>query len=216
MTYDEDFTPGEEFANAAIHGGGALLAIAALIVLIIHSSAHSTQWYPVSFIVYGVTLVFLFTMSTLFHGIRMKPAKDVFEVLDHSGVYVLIAGTYMPFCFVVIGGTMGWVIFGIMWGMTAVGAVLKIFFAKRFILLSTTVYIMMGCTIFLAFGKVIATLPIAGLIWLLLGGAFYTSGTVFYIRRTFRYHHAVWHSFALAGSICHFICIFFFVLPLMP
>lgn len=216
MNYDEDFTAGEETANAAIHGAGALFAVAGLVLLIVHTSAHHTPGYPLSFIIYGITLVFLFTMSTLFHGIRVRRIKDVFEVLDHIGVYALIAGTYMPFCFVVIGGTRGWIIFGIMWGMTAVGAVLKVFFAKRFIVLSTVVYICMGCTIFVAFDRVLAVLPPAGTFWLILGGAIYTSGTIFYVRRTFRYHHAIWHSFALAGSICHFICVFFYILPLMP
>lgn len=217
MAYPQVFTTGEEVINSVTHGLGALFSVAALVILAVSSAFYGSAWHVVSFVIYGSTLVFLYLMSAIFHGLRagkVKRAMDVFEILDHSGVFILIAGTYTPFCFIVIQGALGWTIFGIVWGLTVGGIIFKLYFVKRFVFVSTLIYVLMGWLVVLAYGKVVATLPAAGLYLLVGGGIIYTVGTVFYIWQLFKFHHAVWHLFVLGGSVCHFLCVLFYVLPL--
>ena len=138
----------------------------------------------------------------------------MFEFLDHSGVFLLIAGTYTPFSLVVLHGRVGWAIFGIIWGLFAAGIIYKTFFLKKAVIVSTLIYVCMGWVIVLAFKPLVESLVGAGLFWLLLGGVLYTGGTVFYVWRRVRYHHALWHLFVIAGTACHFICVLFYVLPI--
>jgi hemolysin III len=203
----------EEKANAISHGIGVLLSIAALILLIVQASLHGSAWHLVSFSIFGVSLVTLYSCSTLLHSIQHPKLKDLFEILDHSAIYLLIAGTYTPYLLVTLRGPFGWTFFGIIWGLAIVGMVLKIFFVKRFMVLSTFCYIVMGWLIVLAFKPLYMNLPFGGIMWLVVGGLLYTCGTTFYLWRRVPYHHAIWHVFVLAGSACHFISIFGYVLP---
>jgi hemolysin III len=210
----ENYTLGEEIANAVTHGIGVLMAIAGLVLLIVFSSIYGNSWYVVSLTIYGSALVILYTMSTIYHSLPRGKAKDIFEILDHSSIYLLIAGTYTPFELITLRGTIGWIFFGITWGMAIVGILFKIFFVKKFVILSTLIYIAMGWMIVFAIKPLFYALPLNGMIFLATGGVLYTAGTVFYIKRKMKYHHAVWHLFVLGGSAMHFFAILFYVLPL--
>ena len=210
----KNFTVGEEIANSIAHGIGALLSIAALVILIVAAVIRGSIWHVVSFTIYGSTLVILYTFSTIYHALTHKTAKYVFEILDHSAIYLLIAGTYTPFTLIVFHGTFGWTLFGIVWSLAAIGIVFKAFFVKRFMIISTMIYILMGWMIVMGIKQLFANLPKGGIIWLVIGGLAYTLGTFFYMYRKVRYFHFVWHLFVLAGSICHFFAVLFYILPI--
>lgn len=209
---EEFFTTGEEVANSIIHGFGMLFSLAALVLMIIFSALEGTAWHVVSTSIFGVTLLLLYTSSTLYHALTNRKAKNLFEIFDHSSIYLLIAGTYTPFTLVTLRGPLGWTIFGIVWGMAVLGILFKIFFVKRFVFLSTLIYIIMGWMIIIGINPLMQNIDPKGIFWLVTGGILYTLGTVFYIWRKFRYHHAVWHLFVLAGSFCHFWCVLFYVI----
>ena len=207
------FSKREEVANATIHGIGALLSIAGLILLIIFSSLEGTVLHVVSFIIFGVTMLLLYLSSTLVHSFPEGKTKDLFEIFDHSAIYLFIAGTYTPILFHLIQGVLGWTLFGVVWGMAALGVVFKSFYAKKFLFTSTILYIIMGWLIVLAWKPLQQHLSGNGLTLLVIGGVLYTVGTVFYVWRSFPYHHAIWHLFVLAGSILHFFVILLYILP---
>lgn len=205
---------GEEIANAITHGVGTLLAIAALVILIVYASIYGDARHVVSLTIYGSTLVILYLTSTLYHSFPQPKVKYVFKILDHSAIYLLIAGTYTPFTLITLQGTTGWTIFGIVWGLAFIGILFKAFFVKRFQVVSTICYIVMGWIIIVAIKPLIENLPMNGVIWLVVGGLLYTLGAVFYLWERLRYNHAIWHLFVLGGSVAHFFSIFFYVLPL--
>lgn len=203
----------EEIANAITHGIGAILSVVALVFLIVNATKFGNFWHIISFSVYGTTLVLLYLFSTLLHSFQQQKIKRVFEILDHTAIYLLIAGTYTPFLLVTLHGPLGWTLFGIVWGLALVGIVFKAFFVKRFIVLSTLFYLLMGWIIIFAIKPLYESLPFYGMFWLVLGGILYTLGTIFYIWRRIPYHHAIWHVFVLFGSASHFFAIMFYVLP---
>lgn len=202
----------EEIANSITHGIGAVLSIAALALLIVFASLKGTAWHVVSFTVYGVTMLLLYLSSTLLHSFPEGKVKDLFEIFDHSSIYLFIAGTYTPILFNVIRGPLGWALFGVVWGIAVSGVVFKSFFVKRFMYASTLFYILMGWVIVFAWHPLLANFR-GGLIWLVIGGALYTLGTIFYVWRSFPFHHAVWHLFVLGGSVAHFFAILLYALP---
>lgn len=205
------YTTGEEIANAITHGIGVLLAIAALVLLVVFSSIYGNATAVVSFTVYGSTLVMLYLMSTIYHSLPRGKAKDVFEILDHSSIFLLIAGTYTPFALVTLKGAKGWTVFGIVWGLALAGMVMKVFLVKKFVILSTLTYILMGWMAIFILKDIMASVPLNGVILLVLGGVAYTVGTFFYIWRKMPYHHAIWHLFVVAGSLFHFFTILIYV-----
>jgi len=207
------YTKGEEIANAITHGIGVLLSIAALVLLIVFAVMKGTALHVVSFTIYGTSMVLLYTASTLVHSFPEGKAKRVFESLDHSCIYIFIAGTYTPILFHIVQGTLGWVLFGVVWGLTVCGIVFKSMFANRFLFTSTILYILMGWCIVFAWNRLANHFDPQGLTLLVIGGVLYTVGTVFYMWRSFPYHHAVWHLFVLAGTIVHFFSILLYVLP---
>lgn len=213
MAQTYTYSKKEEVANAITHGIGSLLSVAALVLLVVFAVMKGSAWHVVSFAIYGATMLMLYVASTLVHSFPEGKAKDVFEILDHSFIYIFIAGTYTPILLNVIQGTLGWTLFGIVWGVALVGVVFKSFFAKRFLFTSTLIYIAMGWIIVFAWGPLIRNLPQGGLTLLIVGGVLYTVGTVFYVWRSFPYHHAVWHLFVLGGSVFHFFAILLHVLP---
>jgi len=213
MADTHTYSKKEEIANAITHGIGSLLSVAALTVLLIFASIYGSIWHVVTFAVFGTTMLLLYLSSTLVHSFPEGKLKDLFEIFDHTSIYLFIAGTYTPFTLAVIKGPLGWSLFGTVWGIALCGAVFKSFFTKKFLFLSTVFYIAMGWIIVIAWKPLMMGLPLGGILLLVAGGLAYTLGTVFYVWRGFRYHHMVWHLFVLAGSACHFFAVLFYVLP---
>lgn len=213
MANTHTYTRREEVANAATHGAGALLSVAALVLLIVFAAVKGTAVHVVSFTIYGSAMLLLYAASTLVHSFPEGKVKQIFEIMDHSCIYLFIAGTYTPILFHVIGGRLGWALFGIVWGVALAGVVFKSFFASRYLFTSTMLYIAMGWIIVFAWGPLVDNLAPGGLKLLVSGGLLYTFGTVFYMWRSFPYHHAVWHLFVLGGSVLHFFAILLYVLP---
>ena len=203
----------EEIASSVTHGVGFLFAVAALSVMVVFAALRGNAWHVVSCSIYGATLVLLFAASTLYHSFPWPRVKAVFKVIDHSAIYLLIAGTYTPFLLVPLRGPWGWSLFGVVWGLALAGVVFKIFFAGRFKLLSTIIYIGMGWIVIIAIRPLWVNLALGGLLWLVAGGLFYTGGAVVYLQRRIPFNHAIWHGFVLAGSLCHFVSVMFFVIP---
>lgn len=203
----EKYTLGEEIANSVTHGLGALLSIAGLVLLIVFSAFTANSLKITSLTIYGVSLFLLYLISTLYHAIQHKKAKFVFEIMDHSAIYLLIAGTYTPFCLISLKGALGWTIFGIVWGCAALGIVFKVFFVKKFMFLSTLMYILMGWMVVFALKPLIASTSRQTIILLVIGGLFYTFGAVFYVWRKVKYHHMIWHLFVLGGSVFHYFSV---------
>ena len=200
-----------ERLNSITHLIGASLALAGLVVLVVYAGLKGDPWKIVSFSVYGATLVALYTFSTLYHSFRGK-AKSIFQKLDHTAIYLLIAGTYTPFTLVTLRGTWGWALFGVIWGLAIIGLAQDILLKKRNHILSVSLYILMGWLALTAIRPLARVLPMPGLIWLISGGLFYTVGVVFYaLDKRLKHGHAVFHFFVLAGSVCHYITIFFYV-----
>jgi len=206
----------EEVMNAVTHGIGTLLAVAGLVLLTVFAYLYGEIWHIVSFSIYGTTLVLLYLASTLYHSFTNERLKYIFKILDHSAIYLLIAGTYTPFTLVPLHGILGWSVFACVWGLAILGIVLKVAFVGRFKMVSTMCYLIMGWLIVIAIKPLLATVPTPGIIWLVSGGLFYTFGTVFYLWNKLPYNHAIWHLFVLAGSISHFIAVFVYVLPIHP
>ncbi|MDR4435408.1 PAQR family membrane homeostasis protein TrhA [Bacillus tequilensis] len=204
------FTIKEEIANAITHGIGVLLSIPALVFLVIFATDYGSAWDIVSFTIFGISMLLLYLSSTLLHSITHKKTKDILEIIDHSAIYVLIAGTYTPFLLGPLKGTLGFTLLAIVWSLALGGIVFKIFFVKRFILLSTLVYLIMGWLMIIAVKPLYASLSGAGFSLLFLGGILYSVGTIFYIWKKVPFHHAIWHSFVLGGSAAMFFCVLFY------
>lgn len=201
---------GERF-NSISHLIGAVAALAGLVIVVVAAARQGDPWKIVSFSVYGATLFFLYTVSTLYHSLR-GGAKRFFRKLDHYSIYFLIAGTYTPFALVTLRGGWGWTIFGIIWGLAALGIALEALPQGGNRVLSVVVYVLMGWLVLVALEPLLEALPMTGFWWLLLGGLFYTGGLVFYFfDEKVRHFHGVWHLFVLAGSVCHYLTILFFV-----
>lgn len=213
-----NYTLGEEIANSVTHGIGSLLSIAALVVMTVGAAFTFDTYKVVSVVIFGSALIILYTMSTIYHAVTNKKAKRVLRIIDHSSVYILIAGTYTPLTLVILrqNGAIGWWIFGIIWGLTLIGILFSIKLTGRFKVLTTLLYIAMGWLIIFTFPQmwdIMSNIARAeGLYWLLAGGIFYTLGTVFYILKKVPYFHLVWHVFVLLGSVCHFVTIMFYVI----
>ena len=212
MSNTHIFSKREEIANSIIHGIGALLSVAALVILIVSAVMYGTAWHVVSFTLFGATMVILFVSSTLVHSFPAGRAKDVFEIMDHSSIYFFIAGAYTPLLFLAVKGPLGWTLFGIVWGLAIAGTVFKAFFVKRFLHTSTLLYVVMGWLIVFGWNPLVENMSTEGLAMLAIAGLLYTIGAVFYVWRGFTYHHAVWHLFVLVASAL----LFFAVMTLLP
>src|SRR5699024_331324 len=189
------FTKKEEIAHAITHGIGALLSIAGLVLLIIFSSLEGNPWLIVSVTVFGTTMLLIYSASTIVLSLPEGKWKDIFQIFDHSSIYLFIAGTYTPFLLVTLRSEIGWILFGIIWGIALIGVIFKIFFVKKFLILSTLFYILMGWLIVLVWEPLTMVLDGTGVMLLVIGGIFYTVGAVFYMWRKIPYHHAIWHLF---------------------
>jgi len=201
---------GEEIANSVSHGLGLLASLAAFPVLVIVAHQRGDVTGIVGASVFATTMVLLYLTSTLFHALPGCRAKRVFQILDHSAIYLLIAGTYTPFTLGVLRGAWGWTLFGLVWGLAVVGTVLKALGGVRYTTVSTWVYLAMGWLILIAADTAWALVPKWGLFWLLAGGIAYTAGAVFFMVERIRYFHFVWHLFVVAGTACHFIAVLWY------
>ena len=199
---------GEEIANSISHGMGLLLSVAALPVLVLHGVEHQPVASVVGASVFGASAVLLYLASTLYHALPQPRLKALFQRLDHAAIYLLIAGTYTPFTLGVLRGGWGWTLFGLVWGLAALGLLLKTLAGVRFPHLSTALYLGMGWVVLIAIGPLIEHIAPMGLFWLVAGGLAYTLGVVFFVLDArWRYAHFVWHLFVLAGTSCHFVAV---------
>lgn len=201
----------EERLNAFTHGIAALLGIVALLVLINYDT-HKTEFSLSSVIVYGISIIVLFTASTLYHAIKREKYKHYFRILDHISIYLLIAGTYTPVCLISLEQSSGWPLFWIVWGIAALGFILKIFFTGRFEVFSLLLYLAMGWLVVFDFTFLSEVIGPQGILWLFAGGLFYTLGIVFYAIERIPYNHVIWHLFVLAGAMSHFFMVFFYII----
>ncbi|AHF91572.1 hemolysin D [Opitutaceae bacterium TAV5] len=209
-----DFSRGEERANWITHGIGLALSIVGLTLLIVFASLRGDAWHVASFTVFGLTLLLLYTASTLYHGWRAGGrAKGLLLRIDHAAIFLLIAGTYTPFLLTSLRGPWGWSLFGVVWGLCGGGAVFQFFFGGRFRKASTIAYLVAGWLIVVALKPLLDTVPDGGLWLLLAGGLCYTGGLIFYALKHLKYHHAAWHTCVLGGSTCHFLSVLLFLLP---
>jgi hemolysin III len=203
------FPFGEELANFISHAAGGVLSVVALILLIIRAVSKGTVLDIVSFTIFGTALILMYTTSSIFHALKWNKAKEIFEILDHSVIYVLIASTYTPYLLIVVGGRDGITLLIIEWLICILGIIFKSFFVQKFVVFSTLLYIIMGWLAVFVWDDLLASLNNLSLFFLVLGGIFYTIGTLFYMWRLFKYHHLVWHIFVIFGSIAHFFSIYF-------
>ncbi|AYV92766.1 hemolysin D [Fusobacterium necrophorum subsp. funduliforme] len=201
----------EEHWNAWTHYIGTLAAIAALVLLIIRAVHFSNVSYLGSVIVFGIALILLYSISGTYHILRPGKAKKIFHVLDHIGIYFLIAASYTPYIFMVLTGPKKWIIFGIQWGITLLGIFFKILFTGRFQLLSTLLYLAMGWTVIFVFRDIYTSLSPLSFGFLLASGVAYSLGTIPFLLDKIRFTHAIWHLFVLAGSTLGFFSVFFLV-----
>lgn len=209
MIEQKSYSTKEEFWNAVTHGLGVFLAIPATIALIQKAQISGTTLELVSYVIFGIAMFSLYLASTLYH--TWPTHKTFFKKLDHSSIFLLIAGTYTPIALVAIGGELGWIIFIVQWSLATVGIILKQFFVHRFKALSLLVYIGMGWVVVFVYKPVFAHIGMGGFLTLLAGGLFYTAGTYFYKSKKIPYNHAIWHLFVLAGSAMMFVAIYVYV-----
>ena len=207
------YTLGEELLNSISHGVGALLGVAALVLCVVMAALKGNVWGVVSGSIYGASLIILYTMSTIYHALKVNRAKKVFRVIDHCSIYFLIAGTYTPYTLVTLRGGWGWTLFGIVWGAAIIGITLNAIDIKKFKILSMITYLAMGWVIIIAIKPMLSAMAPGGLWLLLLGGISYTIGAVLYgMGKKKRYVHGVFHIFVVIGSVLHFFSILFYVM----
>lgn len=202
LEIEKNFTFGEELFNSITHGVGALLAIAILVLIIVFSQNTSEV---VGMTLFGSTAVFMYLMSTIYHALPQGKTKDVFLRLDQISFYILIAGTYTPLCFIAFPGALGWVIFGLQWGLALIGVIFKAIWVDKFEFIHVIIYLLMAWTfIFFIVPLLNGPMTIIAFIFLVVGGLCYSIGLIFYIFTWFKFHHGLWHLFVLAGTILHF------------
>ncbi|MBN2774895.1 MAG: hemolysin III family protein, partial [Prolixibacteraceae bacterium] len=192
---------GEEIFNAITHGIGTVLSIAALVILIVFAAIKGNAWHVVSFSIFGSTLILLYLSSTLYHSFTNEKVKNLFARFDHSAIFLLIAGTYTPYLLTILRGSIGWIMFGIVWGLAVTGVVIRSVYLTRFRKLMVAIYLIMGWMFVFAIIPMVKNLPAASIIFLFIGGGCYSLGVIFYAWRNLKFGHGIWHLFVLAGSI---------------
>jgi len=204
----------EEVVNALMCGLCLLLSVAGLVALVTPAALHGDAWQVVSFSIYGASLITLFTASTLYHSVRAQRIKRLFEIVDQSAIYLLIAGTYTPFTLVAIRSVLGWVLFGVIWGLAVVGIAVTCWFpAEKLKIFSSLSYLGMGWLIVIGARPLLEKLPMAGILWLTAGGVLYSAGVPLFLWKKLPFAHTVWHLFVLGGSICHYVAVRFYLAP---
>lgn len=208
------YTVGEEIFNSVTHGLGALLGIVGTVILVVLSAVHGSGLALGTSIVYGASLIMLYTMSTLYHAIASPGAKEVLRIFDHTSIFLLIAGSYTPFCLIALqGNPRGLFVVAVVWGCAIMGIILNAVSLKKTEKFSTVLYVLMGWSVLLVMKDVIAVLPGPAFWLLFLGGIAYTAGLLFYAVKK-KYMHSIWHLFVLAGSVLQYLCVAIYVLPM--
>jgi len=204
-------TTGEEIANSITHGVGIGLSIAALVILVVLASKRGDAWRIVSFSIYGTTLFLLYLASTPYHSFVNPKIKNIFRILDHSAIYLLIAGTYTPVTLTLMRGAWGWTLFGLAWTIAIGGIIITALLLDKLKALLVLSYVVMGLLVVIAIKPMIEMVPRGMIIWLFTGGACYLLGIIFYLWKRLPYHHPIWHIFVLGGSISHFLGVLFYL-----
>ncbi len=205
------YPPKEEKVNIISHGIGLILSVVAFVFLVFKSFEFSEFSHVISFIVFGASLVLLYAASTFYHAAKTDKKRHRLNVLDHASIYVLIAGTYTPYALITLPDDVGRIILITIWSVALAGVILKLFYAGRYQVFSTIMYVLMGCIIIFAVQPLVDNFSFGGLLWLLLGGISYVIGAVIFSFNKIHFNHAIFHFFVLGGSICHFISIQFYV-----
>jgi hemolysin III len=209
---DRDRWPsvGEEIANSLSHGVGFALALVATPILLVTAARNGTGRNMVGVSVFAASMMSLYLASTLYHALTHDRAKRFFRMLDHGAIFLLIAGTYTPFTLGVLRGPWGWTLFGLVWGLAAVGLTIKVFFGARYPWLSLALYLTMGWLAVIATPQILQRVPLSGVAWIAAGGVAYTTGVIFYAAHHRRYAHFAWHLFVIAGTSCHFFAVLWY------
>lgn len=207
----------EDLANAISHFTGALLSVAALIVMVVFSAIRGNAWHIITSIVFGFAMIFLYFSSAMAHWLPEGKNKDTFFILDQAAIFILIAGTYTPLTLLALRGTTGWILFGLEWGLAVLGIVRLLRRSAGYEagvgITDILIYIIMGWLVVIVAGTVLRSVPLMGFVWIIIGGLFYTIGVFFFKFTRFRYHHLVWHLMVIGGTASHFTAIFFYILP---
>ena len=202
----------EDIANSVSHGVGLGMSIAGLALLLVVAWMHGETIHFVSALIYGTTLVLLFAASTLYHSMTRPSLRRIFRIIDHSAIYLLIAGSYTPFTLVTLSGTWGWTLFIVIWSLALIGVLYKLFWFGRFFWLSIGLYLVMGWTMVVAIRPLLASLDINGVILIFVGGVFYTGGVAFFAWEKLVFNHAIWHLCVVTAAVCHYLAILFYVM----
>ncbi|MBY6064538.1 PAQR family membrane homeostasis protein TrhA [Pseudidiomarina sediminum] len=213
MTKNKAYSVAEEVAHAITHGIGAIASIVGLVFMVIWAVSYGDTWHVVAASIYGASLILLYLASTLYHAFPWPRVKRFFQHMDHAAIYVLIAGTYTPFALINLRGPWGWTLLGVVWGIAILGVVLELALEQRKKWLSLSLYLGLGWMAVIAIKPMLSNVDTGGLLLLLAGGLAYSLGVFFYVWKSLKYHHAIWHMFVLAGSVLHFFSIFYYVLP---
>jgi hemolysin III len=203
-------TEKEELANSISHGVGLAGAIIAAPILIFYSAVHGDAWTVAGASVFITSAILVYLSSTLYHSMKQGKLKEIYQIVDHAAIFLLIAGTYTPFTLGVLRGAVGWTLFGIVWAIAAGGIILKWVVGVKYMKIWVALYVTMGLLIIVAIKPLLETMPVAGLYWIAAGGAAYILGIIFFAMPHKRYSHFVWHLFVLAGTSCHFVAVMFY------
>jgi hemolysin III len=205
----KQYSVAEEVFNSLTHGVGTILSIAGLVVLVAFAALYGDNWHIVSFSIFGGALIVLYGASTLYHSFTNPTAKKIFKKLDHSAIFLLIAGTYTPFVLVSIRGAWGWCLFGVIWTLAVAGITMKCVSIFKFQKLAMVLYIFMGWLGVIAAKQIINGVPLPSLVLLVVGGLSYTTGVIFYGAKKLPFNHGIWHVFVLAGSVSHYFSVLY-------
>jgi hemolysin III len=203
----------EEIANTITHGVGLVLSLAGCAALLILAFTHGSHWHIVGCGVYGATLVAVYAASTLYHGLQKPRLKHIFRAADQVAIYLLIAGTYTPFMLVNLRGFWGWTLLALVWTLAVCGIVCRIVLAERSERFTVTLYVAMAWMAIIAVKPIFTLVPLGGLAWIGAGGLAYMTGLIFFAWQRLPFHHTIWHLFVMAGSVCHYFAVMFYVLP---
>lgn len=213
MSKHKAYSVAEEIAHALTHGVGAIAAIVGLVFMLVWAVSYGDTFHVVSASIYGASLILLYLASTLYHAFPWPRVKAFFQQMDHAAIYVLIAGTYTPFALVNLRGAWGWTLLAVVWSIALIGVIMEVAMKERKKWLSLSLYLGLGWMALVVIKPMLETVEAGGLWLLLAGGLAYTFGVIFYVWKSLRFHHAIWHLFVLAGSVLHFFSVFYFVLP---
>jgi hemolysin III len=206
------YSPTEETINIYSHFVGIIVSIIGFFLLGWKAVNIGDIWSILAAVIFSGSMILLYTASVLYHSSKNDKIRFRLKVFDHCAIFLLIAGSYTPFTLLVLEGETSWILFSIIWSMAIIGIILKLFFTGRYNLLSTAIYVIMGWMVIFFISDIVDNLPVAGLVWLSLGGIFYTIGAANYLFKTIKYTHATFHIFVLLGSFCHFVCIYNYVI----